>query len=300
MEQFFEESVLGEIISLESPPRIIDNFLSLGEVSELVDFENNASERFSIRDADRKTGFGQYGIVEKAQKNWADTISHILLPKLEDAIGEFSINANEFPPHFFLSQFPVSLHADTGHDNKNIIRKQILIPLQINPKGAEANTILFKNRWYGSAASFIEPDSDKREFSHRIKDDHKVFVAIPDIRVFYEEVKDNIGTVVKKNGGVFSITDELVEKLANFANTGRYNVRTSNHIVENQPFDPDFYQSYLSHIPLDALAGMEVDMVYRWQIGSALIWDRTAMHSSDNFLLNKVKCKLGLSIFMSQ
>ena len=150
-------------------------------MNELVEFEKSAVERFSIRDADRKTGFGEGGSVERKQKYWANTINRVLLSKLDDTIGKFSINANEFPPHFFLSQYPVSLHADTGHDNKNIIRKQILIPLQIDPKGAEANTILFKNRWYGSAASFVEPNSDKRELSHRIKDDHSIFIAIPDI-----------------------------------------------------------------------------------------------------------------------
>ena len=45
-----------------------------------------------------------------------------------------------------------------------LIGKQILIPLEIQPKKSKAHTILFKDRWYGPASNF-EFFNNQKKFS---------------------------------------------------------------------------------------------------------------------------------------
>ena len=116
MQSFFEKINLEKIKSLESPPVIVDDFLSIEEVQKLINFENNASDRFVDRKDGRKTGLGVDGKIGKNVQDWDETIKDILVDKIERKIGSFEVVADEYPPHFFRSIFPTAMHADTGHD----------------------------------------------------------------------------------------------------------------------------------------------------------------------------------------
>ena len=57
------------------------------------------------------------------------------------------------------------------------------------------------------------------------------------------------------------------------------NDRSSEHLG-NGEFDKEIYQKYLTHIDINNLKGLEVELIYNWKIGETLIMDRSHIHSS--------------------
>lgn len=73
------------------------------------------------------------------------------------------------------------------------------------------------------------------------------------------------------------------------------NDRSNEHIaVDGKSFDKNVHQKYLSHIDIENLRGMEIEMIYEWKIGETFIMDRTCIHCSSS---NLDKRKLGLTTF---
>ena len=74
------------------------------------------------------------------------------------------------------------------------------------------------------------------------------------------------------------------------------NIRSSEHlnIFEKKPFDKKDHEKYLKHEKIENLVGLEIDLVYEWEIGSMLIFDRTRLHCSSCLIEGK---KIGLTTF---
>ena len=74
------------------------------------------------------------------------------------------------------------------------------------------------------------------------------------------------------------------------------NLRSSAHleIFNKKPFDKDAHKKYLNHEKIENLAGLEIDTVYEWELGSMLIFDRTRLHCSSSIIDGK---KIGLTTF---
>ena len=74
------------------------------------------------------------------------------------------------------------------------------------------------------------------------------------------------------------------------------NFRSSKHIdiYNKKPFDRKIHEKYLKHEKIENLAGLEVDLVYEWELGSMLIFDRTRLHCSSSVIDGK---KIGLTTF---
>ena len=79
--------------------------------------------------------------------------------------------------------------------------------------------------------------------------------------------------------------DELSIKNLNYGQ----NIRSSEHldIFEKKPFDRKNHKKYLSHEKIENLSGLEIDLVYEWEIGSMLIFDRTRLHCSSSIIDGK-------------
>jgi hypothetical protein len=71
------------------------------------------------------------------------------------------------------------------------------------------------------------------------------------------------------------------------------NDRSSKHLGSKQ-FDKEIHKKYLSHIDINNLKGLEVEMIYNWKVGETLVIDRSHIHSSSSRIENK---KLGLTTF---
>tara|TARA_B100001123_G_C15225329_1_gene992912 strand:+ start:652 stop:1359 length:708 start_codon:yes stop_codon:yes gene_type:complete len=74
------------------------------------------------------------------------------------------------------------------------------------------------------------------------------------------------------------------------------NKRSSEHLklYGGKPFDKKIHEKYLKHENIDNLKGLEVEMIYEWEVGSMLIFDRTHLHCSSSLIEGK---KIGIATF---
>ena len=74
------------------------------------------------------------------------------------------------------------------------------------------------------------------------------------------------------------------------------NIRSSEHLnmYEKKSFNQEHYKKYLQHEKIENLSGLEIDLVYEWELGSMLIFDRTRLHCSSSLIEGK---KIGLTTF---
>ena len=71
------------------------------------------------------------------------------------------------------------------------------------------------------------------------------------------------------------------------------NERSCEHLGTEE-FDKEIYRKYLTHIDINNLKGLKVELIYQWKVGETLIMDRSHLHCSSINIVNK---KLGLTTF---
>ena len=74
------------------------------------------------------------------------------------------------------------------------------------------------------------------------------------------------------------------------------NKRSSEHLklYGNKPFDKEIHEKYLKHENINNLKGLEVELIYKWEVGSMLIFDRSHLHCSSSVIQGK---KIGIATF---
>ncbi len=92
-----------------------------------------------------------------------------------------------------------------------------------------------------------------------------------------------------------SFTNDPKELNKEYLNYGQ-NKRSSKHLelYGSKPFDKEIHKKYLKHESIENLKGLEVELIYNWEIGSMLIFDRTHLHCSSSVIEGK---KIGIAIF---
>ena len=71
------------------------------------------------------------------------------------------------------------------------------------------------------------------------------------------------------------------------------NERSREHLGTEE-FDKEIHRKYLTHIDINNLKGLKVELIYKWKVGETLIMDRSHIHCSSTNIVNK---KLGLTTF---
>ena len=105
-------------------------------------------------------------------------------------------------------------------------------------------------------------------------------------------------TVIFKNRfyeGSTNFTQDPEELKKKDLNYGQ-NKRSSEHLklYGDKPFDKKIHEKYLKHENIDNLKGLEVELIYEWEVGSILIFDRTHLHCSSSVIEGK---KIGIATF---
>ena len=74
------------------------------------------------------------------------------------------------------------------------------------------------------------------------------------------------------------------------------NKRTDKHLkmYGEKPFDKEIHKKYLQHEKIENLKGLEVELIYDWEVGSMLIFDRTHLHCSSSVIEGN---KIGIATF---
>ena len=101
-------------------------------------------------------------------------------------------------------------------------------------------------------------------------------------------------TVIFKNrwyGRSTSFTIDPEE--LNFVPRPDQNDRSSKHLGSEE-FDKKIHEKYLTHININNLKGLKIELIYEWKVGETLIMDRSHIHSSSSRIKNK---KIGLTTF---
>ena len=101
-------------------------------------------------------------------------------------------------------------------------------------------------------------------------------------------------TVVFKNrwygrSTTFTINPEELK----FKPKPEQNDRSCEHLGEEE-FDKEIYQKCLTHLDINNLKGLKVELIYNWKIGETLIIDRSHIHSASTKIKER---KLGLTTF---
>lgn len=297
MSKFFDPDIFSKIQSYESGIHEIENFLSLDQCKEILVYFRNLKNKSvgKSKSVDR----------EESTKIFFDFDQSDQLIKLkkriEEQVGEFYVN--DFQPHIITSRYPLRLHADTGKNPKDIIYKNIIIPLEIvydekSEQHSPPNTIIFKNKWYEKSALFTKNDSSDYDFI--IKNYEGKFVDILNIKDFYEFIFDKNDEIVNYKNNSFYINSNFKKYIESLTKSKRFNIRTSRHITNNKKFNKDDYKKYMTHQPYEDCESLEIDKVIKWKIGSLIFWDRSRIHSSDNFIKNNVLSKTPLAMFTSK
>ncbi len=105
-------------------------------------------------------------------------------------------------------------------------------------------------------------------------------------------------TVIFKNryyGGSTTFTQDPEELKKKNLSYGQ-NKRSSEHLklYGDKPFDKRIHEKYLKHENIGNLIGLEVELIYEWEVGSMLIFDRTCLHCSSSVIEGK---KIGIATF---
>ena len=283
---FFSEDTIKKIKEKEIGVKIFKNLFDTDFINDLNNFRLNKLKVTLNREDSTKISF-------EFDSNELFIKLHKIIKK---ELGDFYIN--DFSPHFITSKFPLRVHADTGKDPLDVIGQNILIPINIHPSDKKPHTIIFKNGWYGPSAYFTTKYTDG--YDHVLKDMNGNFIDVFDIREFNEKIKKTKeNEIVEFSGGSFLINNLFKKQILKLVNSRRYNIRTNKHITEGKNFDKKIYEKYLSHQPYEDLAGLVVDTIYEWEIGDMITWDRSRIHSSDNFLINGLIEKTAIPMFGS-
>ncbi len=74
------------------------------------------------------------------------------------------------------------------------------------------------------------------------------------------------------------------------------NKRSNIHLrmFGDKDFDKNIHKKYLNHENIDNLKGLEVELIYEWEVGSMLIFDRSHLHCSSSIIEGK---KIGIATF---
>ena len=101
-------------------------------------------------------------------------------------------------------------------------------------------------------------------------------------------------TVVFKNKWYGRSTSFTIDpKELKFKPKHEQNDRSCEHLGQGE-FDKEIYQKYLTHLDINNLKGLKVELIYRWKVGETLIMDRSHIHSASTRINEK---KLGLTTF---
>ena len=105
-------------------------------------------------------------------------------------------------------------------------------------------------------------------------------------------------TVIFKNryyDGSTSFTQDPEELKKKNLSYGQ-NKRSDTHLkmYGEKPFDKSIHEKYLKHESIENLKGLEVELIYEWEVGSMLIFDRSHLHCSSSIIEGK---KIGIATF---
>ena len=259
--------------------QVYKNIFSVGDINQFLDYFNKDDGTADVRpDCTTKT------------PAWDSSIWPIQI--LEEKLTPLLSPGWEVEMTIFAdSKLSFRLHTDSGtRETNSKIYKNVLIPLLCE---GEAGTVLFDNYYTDTEAVFSR--GNIHPFRYSLLDRDGNFIWVDDIRELFIKCKHTPAVVTE-----FNVTDQFIsdlEKLIQRRSSG-YSTRVNDYTLisgfdHTLRFDEQIQQRYLKHIPLEDLHGLSIDAIVNWEIGDAIVFDRTQLHCATSTHLRKI----GLTLF---
>jgi len=126
---------IAKIKKTITDPCSIQDFLSVEEVSYLLELFDNAQEK-----THKNTG----PITVDLQPYFSDTVVATIIEKLKDHIGDFTITS----ALFFQTDYPHIVHNDDTFELPDGVYKAITLPLKLNGFSEQYPKLCFFNQFY--------------------------------------------------------------------------------------------------------------------------------------------------------
>ena len=219
-----------------------------------------------------------------------EEVKHIL-----DHVLDLSWEVEEIVLHYSKIHYP--LHVDSGLGvDKQPIYKSVLIPLHVE---GPCGTLFFDNHWTGHMSKFSR--NHQYEYGYQLDNNRGSKTFVRDIR----ELKT---TAIRNPESIedFDITSKFISTLDYLidARAGKKMNQQNTPIgdyqdiigITDQPFPEDARLQYCKHIDANDLLGLKMDCYVEWNIGNAIIFDRTQIHSAATGEIGKI----GLTVFTNR
>jgi hypothetical protein len=186
------------------------------------------------------------------------------------------------------------LHADTGRGREHQkLYKAVLFPLEFT---GTSGTTFFQNHWHGPSAKFTKQPFLKYQYWLPDRSGGKTWVE--DLRVVKDQAQQGDAALDR----IFSVDHDFISML-DYLITKRNDESILRHLwiseynevegVSDAVFPEHLRLAYCEHVPAEDLHGLTFDQYVPWQLGSAIVFDRTQIHCTGNGDLGK----LGLTVF---
>lgn len=131
--------LFNEEFSQNSSAIIIKDFLSLDEISYLIECEKKFGDEF------------RHNIpgLKRVNHPWNREERELLEERLSNVLGRFSV----WGGNYFISEMAYTPHVDLGRNLSSPTRKNVLLPLSIFPQEKKTYLVLFQQRYFGNSAS---------------------------------------------------------------------------------------------------------------------------------------------------
>lgn len=253
---------------------VFKNIISTAEINNLLEYFLIEDVRSDVRP----------DVVSKHPQWNVDTWPQEIVKRILDQILVKQYTVDEVV--FNQSKISFGLHADSGSDNQPIY-KAILIPLEVSEF---SGTAFFNNYWPYTSAKFTHQPFDPLVYTLFDCDNNPVKVKLDEF------------LIARDSNRFPNYSDEYISNLIQTRLTSNRYSKTDNRTneyekiigyVADKQFDIDIYDQYLHHINYNDLTGLTLDKIVPWQLGEAIVFDRTQLHCATA----GHKSKIGITIF---
>lgn len=254
-------------------------------IAKLLEYFHTQDERSDIR-PDVQSKHPRWGIDTWPEDEVKDVLGHAL---------DLPYEVEEIILHSSRIHYPLHVDSGLGADQQDLY-KVVLIPLHIE---GPCGTLFFANHWTGKMSKFKR--SQQYEYEYRLDDVHGGKTFVPDIRELKRQAEQDPGSIKD-----FAVTPEFINTLTYLIDArsekkmNKQNAPVSNYQdvadITDQPFPEEIRQKHCQHINPEDLHGLSFDCYVEWNLGDAIVFDRTQIHSAAHGEIGKI----GLTIFTNK
>lgn len=222
-----------------------------------------------------------------------DPWPQLLVQQVLDHVLDYAYQVEETV--FNESRIAFRLHADSGDGSDACVNAHaVLMPLLVQ---GPSHTVFFDNHWRQPSTKFSRVAIG--DFEYRLPGWDGTWISVPDLRILLNQcVQDPTGVTD------FAVDADFVDQLRRLiaARSGSaisqrdrrcYDYDLVEGYDADKQFDQELWRQYLSHIPVENLAGLTVDRIVSWQPGDVIVFPRTQLHCA----AAGHKRKIGITVF---